>query len=108
LLVDSGGNAGAQSATIVIRSMALGELTTKDFFKAIVKELSVSLLLGISMGIAVFILGVIRSNVTIGLIVAISMTVIITVSSLVGLLLPFCFINLEWIQLLQVVLLSHL
>jgi len=91
LLVDSGGNAGAQSATIVIRSMALGELTTKDFFKAIVKELSVSLLLGISMGIAVFILGVIRSNVTIGLIVAISMTVIITVSSLVGLLLPFLF-----------------
>ena len=91
LLVDSGGNAGSQSATIVIRSMALGELTAKDFFKAIGKEFFVSLLLGIAMGIAVFILGVIRSNVTIGLIVAISMTVIITVSSLIGLLLPFLF-----------------
>ncbi|HPC38097.1 MAG TPA: magnesium transporter [Exilispira sp.] len=91
LLVDSGGNAGSQSATLVIRSMALGELTSKDFFKAIAKELLVSLLLGVSMGVAVFILGVIRANVTIGLVVAISMTVIITVSSLIGLLLPFLF-----------------
>lgn len=91
LLVDSGGNAGAQSATIVIRSMALGELTTKDFFKAISKEFFVSLLLGITMGIAVLILGIIRSNLTIGIIVSISMTVIIIVSSLIGLLLPFLF-----------------
>lgn len=91
LLVDSGGNAGAQSATLAIRSMALGELSPKDFFKAIAKELSVSFLLGLAMGVAVFILGALRSNITIGFIVSISMLAIIMVSSLIGLVLPFLF-----------------
>lgn len=89
LLVDSGGNAGAQSSTLMIRSIALGEISEKDFLKVILKEFLVSLLLGITMGLAVFILGWIRSGVIIGFAVSISMVVIITISSLIGLLLPF-------------------
>lgn len=71
--------------------MALGELSSKDFIKAIFKELSVSMLLGITMGIAVFVLGTIRSNILIGFIVLLSMITIITVSSLIGIILPFLF-----------------
>ncbi len=91
LLIDSGGNAGAQSATLIIRSMALGEIELKDFLKAITKELSVSLLLGLAMGIAVFVLGVFRADITIGIVVSIAMTIIIIVSSLIGIILPFIF-----------------
>lgn len=91
LLIDSGGNAKAQLATIVIRSMALGELSSKDFIKAVFKELSLSLLLGITMRIAVFALGTIRSNILIGFVVSLSMITIITVSSLIGIILPFLF-----------------
>ncbi|MCX8058009.1 MAG: magnesium transporter [Spirochaetes bacterium] len=89
LLVDSGGNAGSQSSTLIIRSIALGEISEKDFIKITFKEFLVSLMLGIAMGIAVFILGWIRSGVIIGLAVSISMIAIIVISSLIGLLLPF-------------------
>lgn len=49
MLMDTGGNAGAQSSTLVIRGLALGEIKTKDIFKVIVKELSVSTVVAIAM-----------------------------------------------------------
>lgn len=42
MLMDTGGNAGAQSSTLVIRGLALGEITTKDYLKVISKEFRVS------------------------------------------------------------------
>lgn len=47
MLMDTGGNAGAQSSTLVIRSMALGDVSTRDFWKVVWKELRVSLIVGI-------------------------------------------------------------
>lgn len=43
MLMDTGGNSGSQSSTLVIRGLALGEITTKDFFKVIFKEFRVSI-----------------------------------------------------------------
>ena len=39
MLMDTGGNSGSQSSTLIIRGLALGEITTKDTFKVIFKEL---------------------------------------------------------------------
>ena len=39
MLMDTGGNSGSQSSTLIIRGLALGEITTKDIFKVIFKEL---------------------------------------------------------------------
>jgi len=89
LLIDSGGNAGSQAATLVIRSMALGELRLLDYFKVAWRELRVSLLLGFSMAVAVFFLGWWRSGLQIGIVVALSMTCIVVIGSLVGMSLPF-------------------
>jgi len=50
MIVAAGGNTGAQSATMVIRSMALGELSSGQFYRAIWKELRVGLLLGLVLG----------------------------------------------------------
>ncbi|MFO7636917.1 MAG: magnesium transporter, partial [Clostridia bacterium] len=50
MLMDTGGNAGAQASTLVIRSLVLNEITTKDFIKVVWKEIRVSFLVGIGLG----------------------------------------------------------
>jgi magnesium transporter len=47
MLTDTGGNAGSQSSTIVIRSMALGEVQMHDFWKVLWKEIRVSIMVGV-------------------------------------------------------------
>ncbi|NLL48477.1 MAG: magnesium transporter [Firmicutes bacterium] len=55
MLTDTGGNAGSQSSTLVIRGMALKEITTKDFGRVFLKELGVSVLVGLALGAANFV-----------------------------------------------------
>ncbi len=46
LIISSGGNSGSQAATLVVRAMALGEVTIKDWFFVIKRELITGLTLG--------------------------------------------------------------
>ena len=46
MLMDTGGNAGSQSSTLIIRGMAVGELSPTDVLKVLFKELRVSFLVG--------------------------------------------------------------
>ena len=54
MLMDTGGNSGSQSSTLVIRGLALGEITTKDFFKVIFKEFRVSIIVATVLSIVNF------------------------------------------------------
>lgn len=54
MLTDTGGNAGSQSSTLIIRGMALGEITTRDFGRVLLKELSVSMLVGFALALVNF------------------------------------------------------
>ena len=54
LLIGTGGNAGSQTVTAVIRGLALGEIKFKQLPVVILKELTVSLLLGGILGLAGF------------------------------------------------------
>ena len=47
MLTDTGGNAGSQSSTLIIRGMAVGEIQPRDFLRVFWKELRVSILVGI-------------------------------------------------------------
>ncbi|NMA85143.1 MAG: magnesium transporter [Epulopiscium sp.] len=49
MLMDTGGNAGSQASTLVIRSLTLGEVTFKDLFRVITKELGVSIIVGLAL-----------------------------------------------------------
>ncbi len=89
LLIDSGGNAGSQAATLVIRSMALGEIRIADYLRVAWREVRVSLLLGLTMSLAVFFLGWWRSGLEIAVVVSLAMTCIVLLGSLVGMSLPF-------------------
>jgi magnesium transporter len=94
LLIASGGNAGAQSATLMIRSLATGEVETKDWVKLVGKELLVSLLLGITMAAGVSLIASFRAPEIIT-VVAITMTLTVMTGSLIGLMLPFIFTKLK-------------
>jgi magnesium transporter len=50
LIISSGGNSGSQATTLVIRAMALGELTLRDWFRVVAKELRAGLSLGLILG----------------------------------------------------------
>lgn len=54
MLMDTGGNSGAQASVTVIRGISLGEIKFKDIFKVIFKELRVSLMCGIALAIVSF------------------------------------------------------
>ncbi|MDZ7271262.1 MAG: magnesium transporter [candidate division KSB1 bacterium] len=89
VLIDSGGNTGSQSATLIIRALALGELTPKRWFQVVRKELLVGLLLGATLGIILFVWGEFwKGGPQVGVVVGLSMVCIIFISNLLGSLLP--------------------
>lgn len=51
MLTDTGGNAGSQSSTLIIRGMAVGEIEPSDILRVIWKELRVGLIVGVILGL---------------------------------------------------------
>lgn len=54
MVADTGGNAGSQAATVIVRALALGQLSFKNWLQVIWKETKVSSLLAICLGILAF------------------------------------------------------
>jgi magnesium transporter len=54
LIVSSGGNSGSQAATLIIRAMALGEVSLRDWYRILRRELISGLALGILLGVLGF------------------------------------------------------
>jgi magnesium transporter len=54
LLISTGGNSGSQSATLVIRGLAVGEIRPRDFLRIFVREAGMGLVLGIGLGVIGF------------------------------------------------------
>ena len=59
LIISSGGNSGSQASTLIIRAMAVGELTVKDWWWTLRREAAVGTILGLFLGL----IGVIRIHV---------------------------------------------
>ncbi len=54
MLMDTGGNAGTQTSTLIIRGLALGEIHLTDYFKVLFKEVRVALLCGVALAVVNF------------------------------------------------------
>ena len=54
LIISSGGNAGSQSSTLIVRALALGELSPGNWLKIVKREIASGLSLGIVLGIIGF------------------------------------------------------
>ena len=89
LLLGSGGNAGAQSATLMVRALATGDLQLSNWLSTAVKEMVVGLSLGVTLGILSTVFGFLHGGWEIGLIVGLTTVGIILLASLIGMILPF-------------------
>lgn len=89
LVISSGGNSGSQSSTLIIRAMSLGQVQAEDWFKIILRECAMGLLLGLLLGV----IGLgralwMRTELPIALTVGASVVGIVMSGSIFGALLP--------------------
>lgn len=89
LLVDSGGNAGSQSATLMVRALATGDVVMRDWFSLLGREALVALLLGSTMAVAIALIGYVRGDAIVSLVLALSMVCVVMIGSVIGMSLPF-------------------
>ncbi|MCS6904895.1 MAG: magnesium transporter [Bacteroidia bacterium] len=54
MVADTGGNAGSQAATVVVRALALGQINLKDWVQVLWKETKISVLLAVCLGILAY------------------------------------------------------
>lgn len=90
MLTDTGGNAGSQSSSIIIRSMALGEISTSEGLPVVFKELAIGFVVGLAMG-AVNLLRIVYfegQSFPVALTVSLTLLGIAMVSKMLGAALP--------------------
>ncbi len=91
LIISSGGNSGSQSAALIIRALALGDVTPADWKRVLGRELVVSLALGMVLGVLGFARAYLAGDgdaLELGFAVSLSTLGVVMVGSLVGSLLP--------------------
>jgi magnesium transporter len=94
LLIDSGGNAGSQAATLMVRALATGDVKMRDWLRLLGKEVFVAFLLGITMAVGVAIIASFRAPEVL-VVVSLTMTLVVVVGSLIGMSLPFLLTRLK-------------
>ena len=89
MLSGSAGNAGTQSATLVIRGLATGEISFQDIFKIMKREIFMGLMLGTILGALGFLRAyLMQGNPFLGLTVGYSLALVITIATFIGSILP--------------------
>ncbi len=89
MLMDTGGNCGSQSSTLIIRGIALGEIEFKDIFKVMFKELRISLIVGVVLalanGLRIYLM---YRNLQLTMVIAASLIGTIVLAKIIGCVLP--------------------
>lgn len=89
MLMDTGGNCGSQTSTLIIRGLAKDEIKISDFFKAWWKEARVSILVGIGLVVANTIRIMIQyNNFQLASVVGITLMAVVFLSKSLGCILP--------------------
>jgi len=89
IVAGMGGNAGTQTLTVVVRGIALGELTWGNSRKALVKEVLVGLGNGVALGaVAALVMWGISGNPMLGVVLGMAMILNLFVAALAGTLVP--------------------
>ena len=91
MLTATGGNAGSQSSTTIIRAMSIGDVEMEDVWKVFWKECRVSLIVGAILGIANYIRLIIMysDEPMVCLVIGLSLIATVVMSKLLACVLPF-------------------
>lgn len=95
MVIGTAGNAGAQSATLMVRAIATGDVRTSDWFRLLGREFGVAAALGITMATAVSIPGAYLASRPVAVVVSLTMVLVVMLGSLIGMSLPFLLDRLE-------------
>jgi len=90
MLMDTGGNSGSQSSTLIIRGLALGEIKTSDIFKVIWKEIQVSAIVGLFLSLLNFVRIYFLKKIDLNISLTVCITLFLTVmlAKIIGGVLP--------------------
>ena len=89
MLMDTGGNCGSQSATLIIRGIALDQIRFKDIFRVIFKEFRVSLIVSVVLALANGLrILIMYKDAALALVIALSLIGTVIISKLIGCVLP--------------------
>ena len=90
MLMDTGGNCGSQSSTMIIRGMAVGEIAVTDILKVVWKEVRVGMLVGVVLSLVNFIRLMLQypGNTMICLTVVLSLFCTVVAAKTIGCVLP--------------------
>jgi len=90
IIAGQGGNAGMQTLTVIVRDMALGELSPGDGQRALFKELILGLINGVAVGLVVGVIGWIwQGNIALGAVAFAAMVLNQLSAALAGVAIPF-------------------
>ncbi|HNF16978.1 MAG TPA: magnesium transporter, partial [Leptospiraceae bacterium] len=89
IVAGMGGNAGTQAITIMVRSLATGELTNYNWFSAVRKEFMIGIINGLTIGLITFIATYfIRFDLRISVVIGLAMLINLSIAGLIGSLVP--------------------
>ena len=90
MLMDTGGNCGSQSSTMIIRGMAVGEIAVTDILRVVWKEVRVGVLVGVVLSLVNFIRLMLQypGNTMICLTVVLSLFCTVVAAKTIGCVLP--------------------
>jgi len=90
MLMDTGGNAGAQSSTTVIRALSLGDVETKDIFKILRKEFFTSTIVAIVLAAINYLrlITLTKISLDVALVVSVTLILVVIISKVIGAFLP--------------------
>lgn len=92
LIISSGGNSGSQSATLITRALAVGDVEVRDALRILLRELGQGLVLGACLGLIGFVRALMWGNTTtLSTVVALTLVAVVLVGSVVGAMLPLIF-----------------
>ncbi|AHE97771.1 magnesium transporter [Thioalkalivibrio paradoxus] len=95
MVIATGGNAGAQASTLIVRALATGDVQTRDWLRLGAKEVSVATGLGLAMAASIWLGGNWLGNLEVANAVAIAMFLVVVFGSLFGMTLPFVLTRLR-------------
>lgn len=89
LLIDAGGNSGSQAAMMMIRALSTGDIKAEQWKRILVRELICGVLIGLVLGLMGAALGYFRGGIDLALVLFFSLLVILILTNLTGVILPF-------------------
>ncbi len=99
VITQTGGNSGVQSSTLIIRGLATSEIRTRDWFKILIREMSVGIIIGLASAVTIFIRSQFfppQVSLFASITIALALVCVIVFASVMGALVPLLLAKIKF------------